>query len=82
MDAPSKKMMRSLLIGADGAVDEVNAREALLFLDRCASRLSVGWLRDFDNRPVCAFLKERGHFLTAQPPRLAKAGNMLPYTLP
>ena len=34
--APVKKMQRSLLSGADGAVD-------------------LQWLRNFDNRPVCAF---------------------------
>jgi hypothetical protein len=46
--------------------------------NRCASRSSVRWLRDFDNRPGCAFSKERGYFLRAQPPRLGKAGNISP----
>ena len=46
---------------------------AALLSNRCASRPSVRWLRDINNRPVCA-TKEREHFLIAQPPRLAKAG--------
>ena len=45
--------------------------------ERSASRPSIRWLRNITNRPDCAFYWKRSIFLTAQPPRLAKAGNTL-----
>jgi len=69
-----EKMLRSFRSGADGALISIYCPRSAP-LDMCASRSPVWGLRDFDNRPVCAFQRNGDICLTAHPPRLAKAGN-------
>ena len=65
-------MQQSVLSGADGAVGEVNVREAVLFSVRFAIFCLVA--TQLCQPPRLRLFKERGHFLTAHPPRLGKGG--------